>query len=183
MVPLGLPRSRSSTGSSCGFHDLAPSAPTSSNLLRPSDAESSKQHAGRRLSKMRNIITSTVRRLSLFDYLNLATFFLRAYPFFFPFCFLNISVDKKSLAVSTTYFELHPDTSRCSAQSSTDNFAIHDCAAAALVWWRPQRDGDGGGGAVRKPTLEHDADEGEHLQTPQTGCDGGALPANAVGRR
>ncbi|PLW24010.1 hypothetical protein PCANC_04854 [Puccinia coronata f. sp. avenae] len=62
MVPLGLPRSRSSTGSSCGFHDLAPSAPTSSNLLRPSDAESSKQHAGRRLSKMRNIITSTLTK-------------------------------------------------------------------------------------------------------------------------
>ncbi|WAQ86911.1 hypothetical protein PtA15_7A640 [Puccinia triticina] len=55
---LNLPRSRSSTGSSCGFHDL-PQA----TLLRPSDAESSKQqHAGRRLSKMRNMISSTLTK-------------------------------------------------------------------------------------------------------------------------
>ncbi|KAA1078072.1 hypothetical protein PGT21_028076 [Puccinia graminis f. sp. tritici] len=60
MIPLNLPRSRSSTGSSCGFHEIPPA---NLNLLRPSDAESSKQqHAGRRLSKMRNMISSTLTR-------------------------------------------------------------------------------------------------------------------------
>ncbi|KAI9604098.1 hypothetical protein H4Q26_003710 [Puccinia striiformis f. sp. tritici PST-130] len=57
MIPLNMPRSRSSTGSSCGFHELAPTT-----LLRPTDAEPNKHHGGRRLSKMRNMISTTLTK-------------------------------------------------------------------------------------------------------------------------
>ncbi|KNZ54881.1 uncharacterized protein VP01_2824g5 [Puccinia sorghi] len=53
-----LPRSRSSTGSISTLNHL----PAPSTLLRPSDPESSKHHAGRRLSKVRNIISSTLTK-------------------------------------------------------------------------------------------------------------------------
>lgn len=64
MIPLSLPRSRSSTSSSCGYHELS----SSTGLLSPMDADSSKHHAGRRLSRMRHKISSTLSKSSYSQY-------------------------------------------------------------------------------------------------------------------